>query len=96
MSSARQAEARKDTTEMKAGYLRNTTPAGPDDGQGGGRGKEEDLKEVTRAWYRYYRKLKDFRRKYKVEDSLTAPPPAVVEQNEAVTPFHNGQFQMFG
>ena len=48
--------------------------------------KENELKEVTKAWYSYYRKLKNFRHKYKghpppedhrysygSEDSLTAP-----------------------
>ena len=48
--------------------------------------KEKELKEVTKAWYSYYRKLKNFRHKYKghpppedqrysygSEDSLTAP-----------------------
>ena len=55
------------------GYLRNTARPGKREkkmtnninkGKGATR-REEDLKEVTQAWYSYYRKLKNYRQKYR-------------------------------
>merc|ERR1712203_479311 len=55
------------------GYLRNTARPGKREDKNnkslkknmGMTKREEDLKEVTQAWYSYYRKLKSYRQKYR-------------------------------
>ena len=55
----------KDNKQEGHGYLRNTPRPLLVQNTINDHDKERDLKEVTRAWYSYYRKLKNFRKKYR-------------------------------
>ena len=61
------------------GYLRNTARPGKRENKNnkslkknmGMTKREEDLKEVTQAWYSYYRKLKSYRQKYRRNSDIS-------------------------
>ena len=83
--------------KSSSGYLRNTPrPAKTKQVLGNyvnkdmtAQSREEDLKEVTQAWYSYYRKLKKYRQKYK------APPTKMASERSTPNRFSRNKKMLY-